>query len=188
MGRTPRGAAEERIFAAVERLLEAGEAYTSLSTGRIAEEAGVARSTLYVHFADKADLLVRLTEAATTELFDVAERWVAGGGGLPELEATMREVVRQQRSHKALFVALNEAAAYEPRVAAFWQSRIQRFAEQVEPRVPAGLDARVTSRFLAWGAERAVFEHIGSDASGRGDARLAKGIARATWAVLGGEG
>jgi AcrR family transcriptional regulator len=44
------------------RLLAEGESIAELGVQRIATEAGVARSSLYVHFPDKPALLVRLAE------------------------------------------------------------------------------------------------------------------------------
>ncbi|MEU6204148.1 helix-turn-helix domain-containing protein, partial [Micromonospora musae] len=44
---------EAQILAATERLLGEGESFTELGVQRIAREAGVARSTFYMHFADK---------------------------------------------------------------------------------------------------------------------------------------
>ncbi|MEU6203817.1 helix-turn-helix domain-containing protein, partial [Micromonospora musae] len=44
---------EAQILAATERLLAEGESFTELGVQRIAREAGVARSTFYMHFADK---------------------------------------------------------------------------------------------------------------------------------------
>jgi len=51
-------AIEEGVLAAAERLLAEG---ATLSMQRVADEAGVARSTLYLYFKEKNALLVRLT-------------------------------------------------------------------------------------------------------------------------------
>lgn len=193
-GRTRRGAAEGEIFAAVERLLAQGESYTALGMQRIADEAGVARSTMYAHFADKADLLMRLTEDGTSQLFEIAEEWVLTGredDGLAALEATQAAVIAQQRAHAPLFSALAEVAGYDESVAEFWRGRVDRFARKLQAAIeedqqrglaPADLDAPVAARFVSWATERTVFAHI-ADPAGVSDERLARGMARAIWAV-----
>jgi AcrR family transcriptional regulator len=190
--RTPRGAAEQQILDAVERLLAQGESYTQLGMRRIADEAGVARSTMYVYFTDKSELLMRITESATAELFTVAEEWVGSGraGGVEAIERVQLAIIEQQRSHGALLAAVLEVAAYDPAVAEFWRSRVNSFArtlqasledEQRAGRVPAELDAEVVARFLTWGTERTVFEHT-AEPGGISDERLAKGMAQIIWA------
>ena len=49
---------ELRILEATERLLRDGASFTHLSLREISQAAGIARSTFYVHFADKSDLLL----------------------------------------------------------------------------------------------------------------------------------
>jgi AcrR family transcriptional regulator len=191
--RTPRGAAERQILDAVERLLSQGESYTALGMRRIADEAGVARSTMYVYFTDKSELLMRITESATAELFTVAEEWVASGrdGGLDAIEKVQLAIIEQQRSHGALLAAVLEVAAYDAAVADFWRTRVNAFAaklqesierEQRAGRTPADLDAEVAARFLTWGTERTVFEHT-SHPGGMSDERLAMGMAQVIWAA-----
>ena len=71
-GSEHRAEVERRVLEAVEGLLAGGESFTALPIGRIAAEAGIGRTTFYGHFRDKPTLLIRLTESATTALFDVA--------------------------------------------------------------------------------------------------------------------
>ena len=122
-----RDAAEERALQAVERLMEEGLSYTEMPVLRIAREAGMARSTFYMHFADKTELLIRLGDHATDELFVVAESWWRGdhSEGIPGVVRTMRSMIAGFRRHDRMLLALTEVAAYEPAVAAFWLQRVQ---------------------------------------------------------------
>ncbi|WP_372792169.1 TetR/AcrR family transcriptional regulator, partial [Paraconexibacter sp.] len=54
--RSRRAAVEQQVLGAVERLLTDGESFTALPVGRIADEAGMARTTFYGHFPDKSTL------------------------------------------------------------------------------------------------------------------------------------
>ena len=46
-----------RLLQVVERMLDDGEGYTEISVERMVAQAGIARSTFYVYFEDKGDLL-----------------------------------------------------------------------------------------------------------------------------------
>ncbi len=186
-GRERREAVEARVFEAVERLLEQGESYTALGVGRIADEADIARSTFYVHFSDKTDLLLRIADSATDEVFGSLNAWVRQGGeDLAALEATMADMVSGFRDHRRLLIAFNEVAAYDREVATYWRARVEGFAGRLADRLrraqpDADLDWAITASWMAWGVERTVAQHVVQDAEGRGDARLAVGIARALW-------
>lgn len=193
-GRDRREAVEEQVFAAVERLLDTGVSYTELGVQRIAEEAGIARSTFYVHFSDKTDLLMRLTEAATSGLFAVAERWAYGDHGwrVDGIVRTHAEMIAHYRAHTGTLIALHEVASYEPAVDAYWRERINRFVailaahlERGKPsgRVPAELDSETTARIATWSVERIVARHVIDD-DGSGDERLAAALGRSTWLML----
>src|SRR5262245_25985386 len=66
-----RAALDERVLAVVERLLAEGLRYTEISVARILQEAGIARSTFYVHFRDKTDLLSRLAGTLRQNLLEI---------------------------------------------------------------------------------------------------------------------
>src|SRR5688500_17281919 len=117
-GRRRREEVSEQVLAAVERLIADGHSYTELPVQRIAEEAGIARSTFYVHFPDKAQLLIRLAEIATRDLFQAAEGWWLGDHryGPAGVAATMERMVAGFRAHDTVLLALVELAGYEPEV------------------------------------------------------------------------
>ncbi|MFO1310410.1 MAG: TetR/AcrR family transcriptional regulator [Burkholderiales bacterium] len=193
--RTPRGAAEERVLVAVEELLREGEAFTTLPVGRIAERAGVARSSFYFHFPDKQTLLRGLAASVTDSLFDPVRAWVAE----PEndrdgLVTTVGEVLVVLRRHGALVAAFLEVAAYDAEFADYWRARmaeiIGELAGRLEQdraagRLPADLETEAVAAYLVWGAERTMVQAVATDPSGADDGRIARGIAQAMWAVMG---
>lgn len=187
--RARRGAVETRVTDALERLLAGGESFTALGVRRIADEAGISRSSFYVHFSDKVELLARVSETATRELFEAAEWWVREGRDLASLERTSLAVIAQRRAHAQTLQAVDEVAAYEPAVAEAWRRRIVGFgdllADRIARDVAAGLalpdvDPEPTARWIAWGTERTITEHVRSD-DGSGDERLARTMARVIW-------
>jgi TetR/AcrR family transcriptional regulator, ethionamide resistance regulator len=186
-GRERREAVEARVFEAVEKLLEAGESYTTLGVGRIADEAEIARSTFYVHFSDKTDLLLRLADDATDEVFGPLQQWVRHGNGDREgLEQTMIELVEGFRRHRRMLIAFNEVGAYDKEVASHWRARVDRFARRLAERLnreqaDADIDWDVAASWMAWGVERTVAQHVATTKDQAGDRRVAVGIARAIW-------
>ena len=193
-GSEHRAEVERRVLAAVEGLLAGGESFTALPVGRIAAEAGIGRTTFYGHFRDKPTLLIRLTDSATTALFDVARSWVEDDGSTLEgLETTLERLVAEYRDHAPLLRALTELATYEPEVEEFWRETVDGFAEIIQRRlerdaaagrVAEGFDAATTAAWIAWGTERTIAVHVAASADGSGDDALAHGIAAATWAAM----
>lgn len=179
----------------VEELLREGEAFTTLPVGRIAERAGVARSSFYFHFPDKRALLLQLAASVTGSLFDPAEAWVRDPDhDLDGLIGTMGEVIAVYRRHGALLAAFTEVAAYDQAFSAYWRERIGEFIDAVRRRMerdrragllPRDLECGAAAAYLVWGAERALAQHVVVDATGTGDRRLALGIAQSMWAVMG---
>jgi TetR/AcrR family transcriptional regulator, ethionamide resistance regulator len=189
--RERRAEASARVLEATESLLRDGERFTELGTERIAGAAGVARSTFYVHFADKADLLVRLASGAIEELFEASDAWwehsLADG---PEpLADALLQMTRIYRRHAAVLDAVAEVAAYDPAVAAFWRERMDGYAasmrarlaeEQAAGAVPDEVDPYATAFVLVWSVERSVAEHVRAQAP-RSDAAFATQLARVAW-------
>ena len=67
-----RSSAEDQILAATERLLSDGTGFTDLGVQKIADAAGVARSSFYVIFPDKTALLLRLVRGLKQGLLAIA--------------------------------------------------------------------------------------------------------------------
>ena len=104
-----------RMRAAVERLL-ASSSFTSLSVEDIIQEAGIARSTFYVYFDDKGQML----NAFTADLLDEALVAVSAWWELPPaadfdtLRGALAGFVRFFHQHSALLNAVIDASAYDP--------------------------------------------------------------------------
>ena len=190
-----RAIVEQQVLEAVERLLAGGESFTSLGVQRIAAEAGMARTTFYGHFRDKASLLIRLSESATLRLFTVAADWVRDPHSTREgLERTLAELIKEYRKHAPLLRAVNELASYEPAVEEYWRAAIDDFAtlvaerivrEQAARRSSDRVRANTTATWIAWGTERTIAMHVAAHPNDtRSDAALAAGIAAATWAAM----
>ncbi len=191
-GTARRDAVVARILDAVERLLASGRSFTELSVADIASEAGVARSSFYVHFADKTDLLIRVADDATSEVFDHAEQWMESGPRhrQDELVATLERIISHYRRNQHLFEAVLAGTGYDPTIAAFWRARIEGMVsagrELLDSMVDAGrldVDPESLSRMIAWSIERTITTHV-ADHDESTDSTLARTMARALWSMV----
>lgn len=183
-----------RVGAAVERLLDEGARFADLQMQRIADEAGVARSTVYQHYADKTSLLLAVADHATRGIFAAAEVWldVDRSYARDAITRAIAEVVAERRRHRAVIDAVEEAAGYDERVAAFWRDRIHGYAAALEARlaadqragiVDARIDCRAAALLIVWGVERAVAQEVGSRPAAE-DAELVAGLAGTVAVIL----
>ncbi|MGW3995475.1 TetR/AcrR family transcriptional regulator [Amycolatopsis sp. NPDC004772] len=153
---------ERRLFAATEELVGEGESFTELSVERLAAAAGISRSTFYVHFEDKGDLVRRLAGSVLTELREVSSTWwqTADQAGLAE---AVTAIVAVYRRRAAAFTVISETAAYDPTVAAEVQALMQAIIDATRDAIERGQAAGVmrpvrpaeTAAVLTWMVERA---------------------------------
>ncbi|MDS0139421.1 MULTISPECIES: TetR/AcrR family transcriptional regulator [unclassified Amycolatopsis] len=153
---------ERRLFAATEELVGRGESFTELSVERLAAAAGISRSTFYVHFEDKGDLVRRLAGSVLTELREVSSTWweTADQAGLAE---AVTAIVAVYRRRAAAFTVISETAAYDPAVAAEVQALMQAIIDATRDAIERGQAAGVmrpvrpaeTAAVLTWMVERA---------------------------------
>ncbi|MEV6874230.1 TetR/AcrR family transcriptional regulator [Amycolatopsis sp. NPDC051128] len=161
---------ERRLFAAIEELVGEGAGFTELSVERLAAAAGISRSTFYVHFEDKGDLVRRLATTVLTELRDVSSTWweTADHADPAGLTAAVTAIVEVYRRRAAAFTIITETAAYDPTVAAelrtLMQSIIDATRDAIERGQEAGVMRRVrpaeTAAVLTWMVERAGYHLV----------------------------
>jgi len=166
-----------RLLAAVESLLAEGENFTELSVERLVSLAGVSRSTFYVYFEDKGELIRAWLAEIISELDVAAEAWWSlGAGGGPnstvswdDLRAALNRVVTVYRPHTTLMAAAFDAAAYDPGVREQVDTMMQRNIAGLRKHIRAGqaagyVDERLlpgqTAAWLQWMAERGLHRLI----------------------------
>jgi AcrR family transcriptional regulator len=122
-GPDSRTAIEDAITDAMTRLLTSGHTFTSLSVEDLAKESGIARSTFYMHFRDKGELVRRLMKRVTQELIDATNVWFTHDH--PEQHDILRQALRSisqvYLKYQAIMLAVSETAAYDPDVAAMFK-------------------------------------------------------------------
>lgn len=182
--------AAERLTEATERLLVAGTPYIELSVEQLCSEAGVARSTFYVHFRDKGELVTRVSERMMDQLSAAAEAWWVPGSTRADLLVATRRLVDVIAEHRQVLTALSETAAYDPEIRAIQEAMVDRHAQPLAELIEAGtrdgtirdVHTRETVVALFGMVEAACARLGGGDETGL--ARLAETLTSIAWHAL----
>jgi AcrR family transcriptional regulator len=160
-----------RLLTVVERLLSEGDTYAELSVERLVSEAGLSRSTFYVYFEDKGDLLRAWFTQVIEELEDAASGWwqLDGSATREDLHAALAEIVRSYRPHTTLMAALYDISSYDATAREEVGTMMGRNAGglikhvrrgQAEGWIDPDLPAKETSAWLMWMAERGLHQMV----------------------------
>jgi AcrR family transcriptional regulator len=184
-----RAAAEARTLETVEDLLRDGESFTELSVERIASEAGLSRSTFYLYFRDKTDLILRLAESLKAGTFDAGEDW--GPDGLEWVARSYYRIIRNYRGRTATLAAVLEVAGYDTSVREMLAAHQQRFIdrmtarladEQRAGRAAADMDPALAARTMIWSGEHVIATYvISTPDNDEMDTRMATELAASHW-------
>ena len=110
---------EERLLAAIERLLQDGRKFGSLTVEQLAREAGIGRATFYLYFRDKGELVQRLMRRLTDEVAQSAGGWFRAGGDVDRtsMKSALYGIIGTFKRHQAVLVAMTDTAPFDPVVA-----------------------------------------------------------------------
>jgi AcrR family transcriptional regulator len=183
-----------RARAAVERLL-AHTPFTSLSVEDIIQEAGIARSTFYVYFDDKSQMLNAFTADLLDEALVAVRAWwdLPPAADYPALRSALAGFVRFFHQHNALLNAVIDASAYDGERAELGFGRMVRAGEvgigehiragQRDGSVNAGIDPDTVARWLVRLVEQGLYELSPTADEARLE-RLIDGISLIVWNTL----
>lgn len=189
-----RDKARDRLLEVVERLLADGESYTEISVERLVSEAGLSRSTFYVYFEDKGDLLRAWFQDIEHELSDAARAWWTLGAQATraDLRGALDRVVKAYKPHTVLMAATYDAAAYDPAVRDLVEGMMAGNVAGLRKHIKAGqaagfvdpsLSAPQTAAWLTWMAERGLHQLV-RKASGAELERLIEAYTGIVWNTL----
>jgi AcrR family transcriptional regulator len=167
-----RAAIQAAVLEATEELLSEGVSFADLGIEKIATRAGISRTAFYFYFADKRELLMRLTEEVNALLFEQADVWFSSEEDPEgEMRAALANIAMLYDEHSVLLRAIVEVSTYDEEVAVFWRSTLGRFVdaterrilqEQAEGRAVEG-NARATAFALTWMTERTLYQELVQD-------------------------
>src|SRR3954464_10697390 len=131
-----RAAVQASVLDATVALLDEGASYADLNIERIATRAGISRTAFYFYFRDKRELLLRLTENATDQLYRGGDFWLSGAGEpAAELAEALASIGALYREHGVVLRAIGQAAATDDEIAASWHRLGDRFAAAPTRRI-----------------------------------------------------
>ena len=143
---------------------------TAATMQEIAEEAGVAKGTIYLYFKDRDELVEKTFERAITALHKQIDAALEGDG---KFEQKLRAVLaaemaffREHREFFRLYISLRypEGKRQKRACAPQYQSRLARFAEVLEQAMKRGeirkMDARRLALFVTEGISAVIIQRV----------------------------
>ena len=132
-----------------QRLLSAAEAaferdgYLRTTVGNIATEANVNRATFYLHFTDKADVLLAVLR---TNLADTPVYWrevdaALADGSRDALRASLSRTLHWYEQHGRLLIPVREALATDPHLVEQTEGTFAGFADEMSDYLASVLPA-----------------------------------------------
>ena len=162
-----------RLFGeALEPMLAGGESYAEISVERLITAVDISRSTFYVYFGDKGELLQAIGEDVTLDLAAAGAHWFE----LPVdtdragLRAALVPLFETYRCHRQVLQAITEAASYDANIRTLHLALVDRAAtgladhirvQQAAGAVPGELDPDASARWLVWMLERGLYQLFG---------------------------
>lgn len=151
---------------ALGELLLDGTSFRELSVEKIAAQAGIARSTFYLYFDDKAAMLDTLSAEALLRLYDAQRIWLGKGAdtSAADVRAAMRAVFAAFGEDEIVLRAVGEASGYDPVLRQAYVTRIQDYIRAIERFIRKGqqggwvrdVHPASTAAALAWMTERTI--------------------------------
>lgn len=179
---------------AVEPLLEAGESYAEISVERLIKAVDISRSTFYVYFDDKGDLLRAMAEDVTRDLAEAGAEWfeLSPEASRDDLRSALKPLFDTYRRHQTLLGAITETAAYDPQIReqhlTLVETAVGGLAGHIREQQKAGaaapeLDPERTARWLTWMLERGLYQLV-APASKAESKRLLDTVTDIAWRTL----
>lgn len=178
--RAPEVAVREILVAAEQLLAE--RPFRELSVDEVMARTTLSRSSFYVYFRDRYDLLLRLVGEIEDELQRMNKQWITASGDddpRTSLAVALAGVVDTYETHGRVMRAIADAAVADPQVEMLYDAMLSRFIEvnaahileqQAAGLVTRNLDAAEIARALVWMTERFLVRTGASDADERGRA------------------
>jgi len=184
---------EDLLRGALAEAQRGGASFREVSVERLCVAAGIARSTFYLYFADKAAMLQALSAGAMLRLYETQRAWLAKGQGatLLDVRASMRAVFAAFAADEAVMYAVAEAAAYEPSLRQSYEDAVNDYGRAIERYIKAGqqegwvrdVAPAPTATVLAWMVEGTV-AHLGRSATPHRIRACADAMADVVWTTL----
>jgi AcrR family transcriptional regulator len=184
----------QRLLTAIEEALEGGSTYNDLTVGWLVAEAKISRATFYTYFEDKGDLLSALSEHVVTDMVDAGTYWwsLPGQATKGDLREAIQRLCDSYRRYRALWGAVVESAAYDPRVREQYERTVQKAIDAISAHIRAGqaegtitrdLDPDDAAAWITWMGERGMHQLVSPGTDEHAD-RQAGALTDVVWKLL----
>jgi AcrR family transcriptional regulator len=184
----------DQLLDTIEQLLGEGESFTGISVERLVEAVGISRSTFYVYFEDKGDLLRVWLSGVRAELSEAVTGWwrLDGSSTREDLHAVLTHVVGVYQPHMPLMSTLFDAAVYDPSIRALTSEMMAANVASLRKHIQLGqkrgfieptLNAEEVATWLVAMEERA-FHTFMRNATGTGLSRHVDAYTAIIWNAL----
>ena len=189
-GERRRAATQLDLLDATKRLLEGGTSIQELTIEGICSEAGVVRTTFYLHFRQKSDLIKALAEEQVAWIEEAGRKAAAPEMTRETVRASIDEIVERWAENQAVLAAIIELAEHDPGLEQTWQAAISEvglaaagvFDKQWRTHPEwAPEDPETVAQLLSWMVERSCHK-VARDPARR--AEVAAALAEIIWRVL----
>jgi TetR/AcrR family transcriptional regulator, ethionamide resistance regulator len=191
---TTRGQIIVRLRQALERALADGTRYADLEVERLAQDAGMSRSSFYVYFEGKVDLIRELADDVIAGVIDIGREWweLPAASTWDDLHVALGHMMRAYRAQAPLVGVVVEAAAYDEQVRAEYLSLVRRSRRAIEEHIRNGqqrgfirseIDPDTAATWLTWMLSRGSHELIRAAGPAQFDKRL-RALTDIMWRTL----
>jgi AcrR family transcriptional regulator len=157
---------EGLMRAALGTLMADGTPFREISVERLVSTAGVARSTFYLAFEDKAGMLRVLGAHTLARLYEGPRSWIRKGAGATTADITqgMRRLLDTYLEDEVVMRAVAEASVYDRSVREAYVGGVDDYARALARMIRAGrregrmrdVEPAETAEALAWMTEATV--------------------------------
>lgn len=178
---------------ALERLLEDGRSLSAVTIDELTSTAGIARSTFYLNYRDKADLVARLMRRVTEEIVTASGVWFQrpAEARRADLAEALHGIVTVYCRHRAVMTAVMDTAASDATLSEVFDDMVGRLrrrsrqavaAVRSAGRARAGATPQVADT-LTWAVLNACHTQLRSG-SARDARRLADTLTHICWHAI----
>jgi len=115
----------------MEKLLAGGESFRSISVEALAREAGISRSSFYLHFKNKNELVAYSLQGVSEAITLAAVDWFEHPETVSRdgLDVAVRGIIHAYEQHRTIMQAAIETAATDPAIGAAYRDTLRRLMQ-----------------------------------------------------------
>jgi AcrR family transcriptional regulator len=167
--RRTREDAEREILTAAHKVLDE-RPFREMTVETIMDRSILARSSFYVYFTDRHEVIVRLIGQIADEIQVFADRWLMGVNGKDDVRAALFGVADLYRRHGTVLRALADAASGDPELEEIHATLIRMLVDATQRGIAREKERGVNVVGNPFHTSRALVhmtESIANDAWGR---------------------